>query len=304
MPFRRRIRALPAVLLLAGCFASSAVRGTDEAGRPTFRVGVDTVFVHVAVADAANRHVDDLTRENFHVFENSVEQTVTHFVREAAPVSVGVLLDASRSMKDNYRNARESVTRFLEPDAADDEFFVLSFNQRARLLQRFTRDPASVRKAVRSIRPRGRTAFFDAVRLGILEMAEARNPKKALILITDGDDNSSRHSAAEVRALARECPAQIYAIGERKGLSSGRAAIQSLADLTGGRAFFPESLAELDACIELIRAELSHEYVLGYVPAVKPSGREWRNVEVRLAGVEGRPKLTVRASRGYFTARR
>jgi Ca-activated chloride channel family protein len=304
MRFRGRFRALPAVLLAAVCLASTAVRGDDEAGPPTFRVGVDTVFVHVAVADAANRRVDDLPRENFHVFENSIEQTLTHFIREAAPVSVGVLLDSSRSMRDNFRMARESVLRFLEPDAPEDEFFVLSFNHRARLLQRFTRDPASVRKAVRSIHPRGRTAFFDAVRLGILEMAAARNPKKALILITDGDDNSSRHSAEEIRALARECPAQIYAIGERKGLSSGRAAIQALCDLTGGRAFFPESFVELDAYIRLIRTELSHDYVLGYVPAVKPAGREWRSVEVRLGGVEGRPKLSVRASRGYFTSRK
>jgi len=304
MLFRRRARALPAVLLLAGCFASNTVRGRDENVRPTFRVGVDTVFVHVAVADGANRHVDDLTRENFRVFENSVEQTVTHFIREDAPVSVGVLLDSSRSMRDNFRTSREAVIRLLEPDAAEDEFFVLSFNQQARLLQGFTRDPTNVRKAVRSIHPRGRTAFHDAVRLGILEMAAARNPKKALVLITDGEDNSSRHSAEEIRSLAGECTAQIYAIGERKGLSSGRAAIQSLSDLTGGRAFFPESLAELDVYIELIRAELSHEYVLGYVPAVKPTGREWRNVQVRLAGVEGRAKLSVRASRGYFTAKR
>jgi Ca-activated chloride channel family protein len=303
MLFRRSSRAVPLALLIACCSAAAQAGSQDDA-RATFRIGVDTVFVQVSVSDASNRFVDNLAKENFRVFEDSVEQTLTHFTQESVPVSAGVLLDTSRSMKQNFRLSRESVIRFLEPDNPEDEFFVISFNQRCRLLHDFTRDPASVRKAVLSIRPQGRTAFFDAVTMGIEQMRNGRNPKRALILITDGEDNSSRHSAAQARELARESRAQIYAIGESKGLASGRSEIQALADLTGGRAYFPESLSDLDTYIELIRAELSHQYVLGYVPVVKPTDGEWRRIEVRLRGLEEVSKLAVRASQGYFASRK
>jgi Ca-activated chloride channel family protein len=271
--------------------------------RPTFRVGVETVFINVTVTDSLNRYIGGLDKESFRIFEDTVEQSITHFVEESAPVSVGILFDISSSMKRNIQSARRSVLRLLQSGTPDDEFFLVSFNQKTKLVQGFTRQAASLERSILSIKPRGRTALYDAVHLGMEQIRAARNRKSALILITDGEDNSSRYTAAEVRELAMESGAPIYAIGEKGKLGYGHREIQGLADVTGGRAFFPQTFSELDYYVDLIRSELAHQYVLGYTPVNRARDGKWRKLQVKLAAPEGFSKRIVRNRQGYFASK-
>jgi Ca-activated chloride channel family protein len=291
-------------ILILTCLVTLPRAESDESDtRPTFRVGVETVFINVAVTDSLNRYIGGLDKESFRIFEDTVEQSITHFVEESAPVSLGILFDISASMKRNIQSARRSVLRFLQFGTPDDEFFLVSFNQKTTLVQGFTRQAASLERSISSIKPRGRTALYDAVHLGMEEIRVAKNRKSALILITDGEDNSSRYTVAEVRDLASESGAPIYAIGEKGKLGYGYQEIQGLADLTGGRAFFPQTFSQLDYYVDLIRSELTHQYVLGYTPVNKARDGKWRKLQVKLAAPEDFLKMIVRTRQGYFASK-
>jgi Ca-activated chloride channel homolog len=291
------------IVILTCLITVPRAESDDPDTRPTFRVGVETVFINVTVTDSLNRYIGGLDKESFRIFEDTVEQSITHFVEESAPVSIGILFDTSASMKRNMRSARRSVLRLLQSGTPDDEFFLVSFNQKTTLVQGFTRQAASLERGISSIKPRGRTALYDAVHLGMEEIRGARNRKSALILITDGEDNSSRYTAAEVRELARESGAPIYAIGEKGKLGYGHQEIQGLADLTGGRAFFPQTFSQLDYYVDLIRSELTNQYVLGYTPVNKARDGKWRKLQVKLTVPEGFSKMIVRTRQGYFASR-
>jgi len=287
-----------AVLLLTA--SSWAQSGKKQAERPTFRVGVETVFVKISVTDPLNRYVTGLEKQHFRVYEDKVEQAVTHFTQESAPISVGILFDISGSMKDNIHTARNSVVRFLESGNPDDEFFLVTFNQKTTLVQSFTHQSSNIQNQVSFSQPGGRTALYDAVYLGLEQIKNGKNEKKALILITDGEDNSSRYTASEVREFAKESDVQIYAIGEEGKLGYGRSEIQNIVGLTGGRAFFPNNFNELDYYIDLIHAELRNQYIVGYAPSNKNRGGKWRRIKVKLETPEGLPKLIVHAKEGYY----
>ncbi len=287
-----------AVLLLTA--SSWAQSGKKQVERPTFRVGVETVFVKISVTDPLNRYVTGLEKQHFKVYEDKVEQGITHFTQESAPISVGILFDISGSMKDNIHTARNSVVRFLESGNPDDEFFLVTFNQKTTLVQSFTHQSSNIQNQVSFSQPGGRTALYDAVYLGLEQIKNGKNEKKALILITDGEDNSSRYTASEVREFAKESDVQIYAIGEEGKLGYGRSEIQNIVGLTGGRAFFPNNFNELDYYIDLIHAELRNQYIVGYAPSNKNRDGKWRRIKVKLEPPEGLPKLIVHAKEGYY----
>jgi Ca-activated chloride channel family protein len=274
-------------------------------GRPLFRVGVDTVFVKVAVTDPLNRYVVGLEKSNFKVFEEKVEQDIAHFSQQAAPISVGILFDMSGSMKsnNNINSARSALTRFMQSSNPEDEFFLINFNQSTTLTKDFTSDPSAIENGIAFRQPGGRTALYDAVYRGLEEMRKGKNEKKALILITDGEDNSSRYTVQEVKEFARESDVQIYGVGEEGKLGYGRSEIQNIVGMTGGRAFFPNSFNELDYYIDLIHAELRNQYVLGYVPTNRNHDGKWRRIRVRLDAPQGLPKLLVHAKEGYYAPR-
>jgi Ca-activated chloride channel family protein len=146
--------------------------------------------------------------------------------------------------------------------------------------------------------------MFDAVYLGLDQANSAKNEKKALILITDGEDNSSRYSLSEVREAAKEADVQIYAVGQQGTLGYGRSLIQGIVTLTGGRAFFPNSFNELDYYIDLIHSELRSQYVVGYNPTNKNHDGKWRKIQVKLDPPPGLPKLIVHAKEGYYAPKR
>jgi len=268
---------------------------------PRFKVDVDTVVVRVTVTDSLNRYVVGLDKEHFKVFENKIEQTLVHFSNDKSPLSVGIILDISGSMGDNMLSARNSVVRFLEQGDDEDEYFLVGFNHQTELLQDFTSKGTNITADVATTSASGRTALYDALYLGLEKIRQAKNDKKALIIITDGEDNSSRYTFSEVKDFAKESDAQIYVIGEKGDIGYGRGIINEIVRLTGGRAFFPSSFKQLDYYCDLIHTELRNQYVLGYSPTDKHFDGKWRKIKVKLEPPEGLPRLSVRAKEGYFS---
>jgi len=267
---------------------------------PRFRVDVETVVIRVTVTDSLNRYVVGLEKEHFKVFEDKVEQTLTHFSNDKSPLSVGIILDISGSMGDNMLSARNSVVRFLEQGDEQDEYFLIGFNHQTELLQDFTSRSTNITADIAATGASGRTALYDALYLGLEKIRQAKHDKKALIIITDGEDNSSRYTFSEVKDFAKESDAQIYVIGEKGDIGYGRGIINEIVRLTGGRAFFPSSFKQLDYYCDLIHTELRNQYVLGYTSSDKNYDGKWRKIKVKLEPPEGLPRLSVRAKEGYF----
>jgi Ca-activated chloride channel homolog len=269
---------------------------------PVFRTDVETVFVKVSITDYSNRYVTGLEQEHFRIYEDKVEQTISYFGTEHAPVSVGIIFDVSGSMNDNSNigKAKKAIDRFLQSGNPEDEYFLVTFNQKTTLVQSFTSQSSTLQNGAALQKPGGRTALYDAVYLGLDQIKGAKNDKKALILVTDGEDNSSRYSPLEVREFAKESDAQIYGIGQEGNLNYGRSEITSIVGLTGGRAFFPHSFSELDYYIDLIHSELRNQYLLGYIPTNKVHDGKWRHIKVLLDAPKGLPKLIIHAKEGYY----
>ncbi len=279
----------------------STAQNNKQPAPPVFKVDVETVFVKVSVTDPLNRYVTGLEREHFQVFEDNVAQAITHFSQQSAPISAGIIFDVSASMKDNnnIRKAKNAIVRFLESGNEEDENFLITFNNKTNLAQDFTDQATALQNEAAFQKPGGTTALYDAVYMGLDKIREGSREKKALIIITDGEDNSSRYSAGEIREFAKEMDVQVYAIGEEGRLGTGRSEIQNIVNLTGGRAFFPNNFSELDYYIDLIHAELRSQYVLGYNPTNKAHDGKWRRIKVKLDAPQGLPRLIVKAKEGY-----
>ncbi|HSR68002.1 MAG TPA: VWA domain-containing protein [Acidobacteriota bacterium] len=280
--------------------------GGDEDIRrpPVISVRNDMVLVRATVTDALNRNVIGLEKEFFRVFEDKVEQDIVHFSNSKSPVSVGFILDLSGSMGDNILSARNSIIRFLEQGDPSDEYFLVTFNDRTAVAQDFTPRGENIRGQVAFTGTKGRTALFDAIYLGLEKLEEGQHDKKALIVITDGEDNSSRYTSSEIQDLAKESDAQIYIIGERGEIGYGRGIISNLVRLTGGRSFYPDSFKQLDYYCDLIHTELRHQYVVGYNPSTADGEEDnWRTIRVRLEAPDGWPKLSIRHRLGYVPRR-
>jgi Ca-activated chloride channel family protein len=195
------------------------------------------------------------------------------------------------------------LSRFLTDVNPGDEFFLMTFNQNTDLVSGFTQDPGKLLQAGALKKASGRTALWDALYRGLDEMKAAKNDRKALVIITDGEDNSSRYTASDVKGLARESDVQVYVVGEPGELDYGPSEIQSITQLSGGRAFFPDNLNTLDYYIDLIHSELRNQYVIGYVPsAAQDEKGKWHKIQVKLDQPKGFPKLAVHAREGYYAA--
>ncbi len=264
------------------------------------RVDVDMVVVRISVTDPLNRYVIGLEEDHFLVFEGKVEQEIIHFSNDRSPVSVGIILDISGSMSDDIISARNSVVRFLEQGHELDEYFLITFNDRTKMAYDFTSRRESLQGELSMIKPRGRTALYDSVYLGLEKIREGRHDKKALIIITDGEDNMSRYTFTEVKRFAKESDVQIYVIGERGRLGYGTGIIAEITRLTGGRPFFPNNFKQLDYFVDLIHTELRNQYVIGYEPSDTAPDGKWRRIKVRLDPPDGLPTLSVRARQGYY----
>jgi Ca-activated chloride channel family protein len=309
MIWNRTIKKSAGVAVILALICTAAVRAqspTSEAKSQTLKVDVDLVLVNTTVSDPLGRMVTGLQPENFQLWEDKVEQKIQYFSNEDIPLSIGLIFDATGSMSDKISTARDAAITFLKMGNPEDEFFLVTFSQQAQLVQDFTTDIRRLQNHLLFTPAKGLTPLFDAVYLGLDKMKGATNKRRALLLITDGEDNHSRYSFADIKEFAKERDVQIFAIGivnpfgELAQGKTGRAVIEDLVDITGGHAFFPESVYELQDICTKIGIELKNQYVLGYHSTNEARDGKWRKIRLKVNAPKGLPPLSVRGKSGYY----
>src|SRR5580693_5907226 len=272
-------------------------------------IDVDLALVNVTVIDPHDRLVTGLLPENFRVFENNVEQEIQYFSSEDVPISIGVIFDLSGSMVNKIGKAKEAALQFFKTANPQDEFFLVSFNERAEVMSTFTTSVEDLQSSLLSSSPKGRTALLDGIYLGLSEMKTARNGKRALLIISDGGDNHSRYNEGDIKRLVREADTQLYSVGVFDPLDyrnrtpeelNGPSLLSEVTELTGGRAFEVDNVNELPDISAKIGAELRNQYILGYHPSHKSHDARWRKIKVKLRAPKGLPPLSVYAKTGYY----
>jgi Ca-activated chloride channel family protein len=271
-------------------------------------VATDLVTLTLTVTDTYGRYVSGLTKNAFTITDNNQEQNITFFSDMDAPVSVGILFDVSGSMNgDKIVRARKALEQFINTSHPMDEYFLIAFNTRAQLLLDRTRNGEAVLDKLTMVQPKNNTALYDACYLGIERVTRGAHQKKALLIISDGQDNSSRYNFGEVRRLMKESDVTVYAVGILSGNDAGsmtgmqgQAFLDELAGVTGGKSFYPQTNVELDEIFERIALELRHQYSIGYTPKDFAPDGKWRKVKVKVKPPRGLPRLTVRGREGYY----
>jgi len=270
---------------------------------------VDLALVNVTVTDPYNRLVTGLETDNFRVFEDNVEQEVVTFSAEDVPISIGVIFDFSGSMSNKIGKAREAAVQFFKTANPQDEFFLVSFNERAELTSSFTNSVEDLQSRMMLTSPHGRTALLDAIYLGVSQMRGAHNAKRALLILSDGGDNHSRYNESDIKRLVKEADTQLYAIGIYDQLSTrnrspeemaGPTLLSEITEMTGGRTFNVEKMEDLPDIASKIGMELRNQYVLGYRPSNKAHDARWRKIKIKLRAPRGLPPLTVYSKTGYY----
>jgi Ca-activated chloride channel homolog len=280
----------------------------SKAKSQTLKVDVDLVVVTATVSDPQGRMVTGLGQENFQLWEDKTEQKIEYFSDEDSALSIGLIFDATGSMSDKISTARDAAVTFLKTGNPEDEYFLVTFSQEPRLAEGFTTDISRLQNRLLFTPAKGLTPLFDAVYMGLDKMKSAGNKRRALLLITDGEDNHSRYSFPDIKEFVKEQDVQIFAIGivnpngELALGKTGREIIEDLVGVTGGRAFFPDSVYELEDICTKIAVELRNQYVLGYRSTNEAKDGKWRKIRLKINAPKGLPTLSVRGKNGYYAA--
>ena len=275
---------------------------------PLVKSKVDLVLVPVTVTDPMNRLVTGLDKENFQVFEGKEEQEVRHFSAEDAPISLGVIFDMSGSMSSKIERSREAVGEFFKTANPQDEFFLITFADKPDEVSDFTQSVDDLQGKLIFTVPKGRTALLDAIYLGVSKMRQAKYPKKALLIISDGGDNHSRYTEGEIKSMVKEADVMIYSIGiydhyfqtEEERLGPGL--LSDVSELSGGRSFTIDNPNDLADVATKIGIELRNQYVLGYRPKNPGHDGKWHKIKIKLQPPKGLPPLHVYARTGYYAS--
>jgi Ca-activated chloride channel family protein len=282
---------------------------TETAAQPVVRVNSSLVTIPVHVITASGASVTTLKKEDFVLFEDGVKQTITHFVQDDAPISVGVLLDISSSMKNKMEKASQAASEFFKSANTGDEFFLVEFNARARLKIPFTHDWSAISDEISHAKPSGMTAMLDGIQLGIAQMKHARNNRKALLILSDGGDNFSRRSVRQLKGTLLEADVQVYAMGvfdfnysmkHTPEERNGPKLLDQMANETGGRDFPLLSLENLPNIGVQIARELRNQYVLGFSPAASIADGKYHRVNLQLAPQKAEGDLRAYYRQGYY----
>jgi Ca-activated chloride channel family protein len=285
-----------------------ANQGKEVDGTNPVIVNTDLITLTVTVTDTYGRYVSGLGKNAFTVLDDKQPQDISFFSDDDAPVSVGVIFDVSGSMSgDKIKRARDALANFIQTSHNADEYFLIAFNSRAQLLLDKTRDGDAVLDKLTFVQTKNNTALYDACYLGVEKVQRGTHPKRALLLISDGQDNNSRYTFGEVRRLLKESDVVLYAVGILSGSDAGsslgmegQGTLDELANVSGGKAFFPRSPAELDDIFEQIALELRHQYSIGYKPNNFANDGKWHKVKVKVTPPRGLPRLFVRSKEGYY----
>ena len=262
--------------------------------------------VHVTTPDGVS--VTNLSKGNFHITEDSVDQTITTFSKDDAPVSLGLVFDTSGSMHNKIRKAAETVAKFFKTANPEDEFFLVEFNEKPKLTVPFTPDSDNIYKRIARARPFGRTSLLDAIHLSMAEMKKAHNFRKALVIVSDGGDNRSRFTEGEIRRAMAESDLQVFAMGifeqDQRRLTpeeqNGPHLLDDLADQSGGRMYTVDRVDDLESICAKISEELRNQYVLGYSPLNAARDGKFRQVRLKLEDLPAEPKLRTYFRHGYY----
>lgn len=303
-----RIVLILLVLMLIATQSLVAQKQTDKTpqGDEPLTINTDLVTFNVSVTDREGRAVTGLNKNIFNVFDNKTLQEIHFFSDEDTPASISIVFDTSGSMSEKKINqAKEALAYFINTTHNRDEFFLIDFNSRARLLLDRTRDSDAILNKFNLVEPQGNTAVYDAVYLGVEKVMQGSHPKKVVLLISDGEDNNSRYSYRELRRRLRESEVIIYAIGfggyyPLKGGLNGRETLKELASTSGGKAFFPKGQVDMDEAFEQIALDIRHLYSISYYPTDFAVNGKWHRVRVKVNFPIGSPRFSVRSREGYF----
>jgi VWFA-related protein len=278
-------------------------KGADDSGRFVFKKQVQEVVLHATVADEGGHLVTNLDRSAFSIYVNNVPEPITSFRREDVPVALGIVIDNSGSMRDKRDKVNQAVLNLIRASNPQDEVFVVNFSQTPYLDQDFTSDVNLLQTALHQVSSRGSTALYDAVVASAVHLRNnPRLTKKVLLVITDGQDNMSQETLQEaIRKLQPNKGATVYAIGlTDEGLTrEGRNALQNLASSTGGVAFFPQSLDEVNEITRSVAHDIRNQYTLAFKPGNRPGQGGYQGIRVEAKG-PGRSRLVVRTRTGYY----
>jgi Ca-activated chloride channel family protein len=299
------------LLVVAGLLGLAALaRAQATQQPPTFGAGIEVINLNVSVTDPQNHYVTDLTAKDFAVFEDGLRQDLSLFTHENLPISLSVMIDVSASMDEKLPVAQAAATRFVKTLRPQDNAQIVQFNDRATTLQDFTADHALLEDAIHRTAASGPTAMYNALYIALKDLEKQKSARelrrRAVVLLTDGEDTASLVSDDQVIELAKKTEVAIYAISlrnnravdrERLAFSQAVYVLTTLANETGGQVHFPNSLSELDAVYDRIAEELRTQYSIGYVSSNKRKDGKWRRIVVR---VPDRANLQVRHKLGYY----
>jgi VWFA-related protein len=279
-----------------------------ERQRPSFRSGIDIVSLNVTVTDGSNHYVTDLAENEFSVFEDGVKQNITFFSRRQQPIALSLLLDSSASMEQHIGTLQTAATNFVRKLKSNDIAQVVDFDSRVEIRQGFTGNLADLQAAIEQTNAGGSTSLHNAIYIALKELRKVKAVneedvrRQALIVFSDGEDTSSLVSFEEVLDLAKRSETAIYAIALRgadvqaKGFREAEFVMRTLAQETGGRAFFPARIDDLAGVYAQIADELASQYTLGYSSGNQRRDGAWRRLVVQVS----RASITPRTKKGYY----
>lgn len=258
------------------------------------RLETKLVSLIVTVSDPHGRFVTGLEKENFEIYDDNVKQEIAIFSDEDAPITLGIVYDVSGSMSDLTTQSFEALRRFFHTSHVDDEYFIIAFNNKPKLVQDFTTSPNEILNRTVFIEAGGNTALYDAVYLATEKVKHGRHAKKALLIISDGHENGSRYSGKELGTLLKESDVQIYAIG-----MGDTAVARRVLELAGGRVYTPLGIREIGNIYVRMALLLRHQYAIGFYPTDTTSATRWHNVKVRVVAPKGLGRLSLSYKKGY-----
>jgi len=272
---------------------------------------VDLVVLHVTVADGKGQFISDLKQGNFRVFEQNIEQKLSFFSRDDIPVTMGLVIDNSGSMREKRDQVNAAAMTFVRTSNPQDEAFVVNFNDEYYLDTDgdFTSDQANLHDALARIDTRGSTALYDALIGSLAHLKKGHKDKRVLLLVTDGEDTASEKTFEDAIKASEESNATIYAIGvyseddlehDKRMVRRSKKVLSEIAEATGGLAYFPDKLEQVTPICEQVAREIRNQYTLGYYPVNTARDGTFRPLKVQVIPPNGRGKLSVRTRTGYY----
>jgi Ca-activated chloride channel family protein len=273
----------------------------------SIKVDVNLVVLHTTVLDDRGKFVEGLTADNFRVYEDKTEQKLSVFKREDIPVSMGLVIDNSGSMRDKRPRVNEAALTLVQSSNPQDEAFVVNFNDDfyLDLDKDFSNSIPELKEALERIDARGSTALYDAIIGSLDHLKKAAKEKKVLLIVTDGEDNTSRNSLEKTVREIQRTDTVIYTIGllgqeNKKSAKNAKKALTAIADASGGLAFFPENVEDVHAICEQVAHDIRHQYTLAYYPSNTAKDGTFRAVHVEVIPPRGHGKLVARTRNGYY----